>query len=823
MVIEAKRKWPPVPGRPAIPGHGSGHGNGGAGGAKNPRATSGYHTLQKLTLATFNGRTLRLDQHLAQLEVELENIKWHVLGLCEVRREGEDTVTLDSGHLLYFREGDKTSQGGVGFLVNKALSNNVEEISSVSTRVAYLILRLSKRYSMKVVQVYAPTSAHSDDEVEDMYEDISKALHNTTKAHFNVVMGDFNGKVGIQTGNESRIGPHGYGVRNHRGQMLVNFLEKEGLFLMNSFFKKQPQRKWTWQSPDTVTKNEIDFIMTDSKHIFRDVSVINRFNTGSDHRLLRGSLNINLKLERNRLMKPTLRPNPIQIMAGTEKFQQLLGDKFVTLEPTDDAYEILHNLVETLRDEGIKFCKKQRTGKKSKLSDETLRLMTKRRETTQATSSERSDLNKQIAKMVRRDLRSSNVRLIEEAIEQNRGSKVFTQQLGRSHLTKLRTHDGRTVLSKPEISAEIEDFYGRLYAAHAPSSRRDDHDSRATLTRHYTDELPDISQDEIVMALRQLRNGKAPGEDGITSELLKAGGAPVIREIQNLFNTVLHSGRTPKAWSRSLVVLFFKKGDKTLLKNYRPITLLSHIYKLFSRVITNRLARRLDEFQPPEQAGFRGGYGTIDHIHTVRQIIQKSEEYNQPLCLAFVDYEKAFDSVETWAVLESLQRCQVDYRYIEVLRCLYEAATMSVQVQGQQSKPIQLRRGVRQGDVISPKLFTSALEDMFKTLDWKGKGININGEYISHLRFADDIVLMAESLEELNQMLDGLASASRCIGLGMNLDKTKVMINGHIDPGPVVVHGHLLEIVSEYTYLGQILQLGKNNFEKEVKRRIRLG
>lgn len=65
--------------------------------------------------------------------------------------------------------------------------------------------------------------------------------------------------------------------------MLVNFLEKKGLFLMNSFFKKQLQRKCTWRSPDAMTKNEIDFIMTDKRRIFRDVSVISRFNTGSDH------------------------------------------------------------------------------------------------------------------------------------------------------------------------------------------------------------------------------------------------------------------------------------------------------------------------------------------------------------------------------------------------------------------------------------------------------------------------------------------------------------------------------------------------------------
>ena len=120
------------------------------------------------------------------------------------------------------------------------------------------------------------------------------------------------------------------------------------------------------------------------------------------------------------------------------------------------------------------------------------------------------------------------------------------------------------------------------------------------------------------------------------------------------------------------MVLFFKKGDNARLKNYRPISLLSHVYKLFSRVITNRLARRFDDFQPPEQAGFRKGFSTVDDIHTLRQVIQKSEEYNLPLCLALVDYEKAFDSVETWAVLQSLQRCQIDYRYIEVLKCSYK-------------------------------------------------------------------------------------------------------------------------------------------------------
>ncbi|XP_062528975.1 citron rho-interacting kinase isoform X4 [Bombyx mori] len=318
-------------------------------------------------------------------------------------------------------------------------------------------------------------------------------------------------------------------------------------------------------------------------------------------------------------------------------------------------------------------------------------------------------------------------------------------------------------------------------------------------------------------------NNKAPGEDGITTELLKAGGTPVLKVLQKLFNSSLLDGKPPQAWNRGVVILFFKKGDKTLLKNYRPIALLSHVYKLFSRVITKRLERRFDDFQPTEQAGFRKGYSTIDHIHTLRQIVQKTEEYNRPLCLAFVDYEKAFDSVETWAVLRSLQRCRIDHRYIEVLKCLYNNATMSVRVQEHCTKEIPVKRGVRQGDVISPKLFITALEDSFKLLEWQGLGININGEYITHLRFADDIVVMAESLKDLRRMLGDLSRVSQQVGLKMNMDKTKIMYNVHVAPTIVTVGSSTLEVVDEYIYLGQAVRLGRSNFEREVSRRIQLG
>lgn len=86
---------------------------------------------------------------------------------------------------------------------------------------------------------------------------------------------------------------------------------------------------------------------------------------------------------------------------------------------------------------------------------------------------------------------------------------------------------------------------------------------------------------------------------------------------------------------------------------------------------------------------------------------------------------------------------------------------------------IHIKRGVRQGDTIFPKLFTLAMEDIFKTLTWENKGISIDGTYLNHLRFADDIVIFSSNLEELRQMLEELRTASLEVGLQMNIGKTK--------------------------------------------------
>ncbi|XP_030765759.1 uncharacterized protein LOC115889821 [Sitophilus oryzae] len=151
---------------------------------------------------------------------------------------------------------------------------------------------------------------------------------------------------------------------------------------------------------------------------------------------------------------------------------------------------------------------------------------------------------------------------------------------------------------------------------------------------------------------------------------------------------------------------------------------------------------------------------------------------------------------------------QSKQRHNDLIANIYSEATTTIKIH-EGTKPIFIG-GVRQGDTISPKLFNQALEDVFKNLDWEEKAIKICGQYLNHLRYADDIALITEKKEELIEMLEELDSGAGRIGLNMNYTKTKIITNTD-ENITTRINQEKIEQIEEYIYLGQMIKLKKEN------------
>ena len=115
----------------------------------------------------------------------------------------------------------------MGFLINKKFEEKVTSIKGINERIAELTLKINQRYKLKIIQVYAPTTSHDDQEIIEIYREIENLLKEN-KTYFTIIMGDFNAKIGKKEDNkETAMGNFGIGDRNNRGKMLIDLALKK--------------------------------------------------------------------------------------------------------------------------------------------------------------------------------------------------------------------------------------------------------------------------------------------------------------------------------------------------------------------------------------------------------------------------------------------------------------------------------------------------------------------------------------------------------------------------------------------------------------------
>ena len=233
-----------------------------------------------------------------------------------------------------------------------------------------------------------------------------------------------------------------------------------------------------------------------------------------------------------------------------------------------------------------------------------------------------------------------------------------------------------------------------------------------------------ITFDEVKEVLGVMRNGKAAGTDGIPNELIKYGGDPMVHSLVALFNKVWMAEKNPSSWREGIVVNLFKKGDREDPGNYRGITLLSCVGKLFCRILSNRLATELEKSGSLNegQAGFRTQRSCADHVFTLSQIVQGRKKESKTTYVFFLDIKKAYDTVWRDGLWYLLWKAGIQGKMWSVIKDLYARTQSCVLVNGILSNTFSIDQGVAQGCTLSTILLDVFIDPLLIEIEKLGVG-----------------------------------------------------------------------------------------------------
>uniref|UniRef100_A0A0K8TJ15 Reverse transcriptase domain-containing protein n=1 Tax=Lygus hesperus TaxID=30085 RepID=A0A0K8TJ15_LYGHE len=277
----------------------------------------------------------------------------------------------------------------------------------------------------------------------------------------------------------------------------------------------------------------------------------------------------------------------------------------------------------------------------------------------------------------------------------------------------------------------VENFYSEIYPFLQPEGVLDRGGDLVLFsgTHHqYMDEP--ISLDELKRAISSFKNGKAAGVDGIICEIYKNLPDCWLMKIVELFNHILESCSVPPALAKIRTFLLHKKGDERDPKNYRGISLLNTILKIFNQILLNRIQRYVDEeaLLPESQNGFRRGRSCTDNVFVLSSAISINTRLEgSKLYVAFIDFQRCFDRVSHEILWCKLYEMNISAKLVNTLKSLYQNASFSVRIENRDSRYFAITEGILQGDVLSPLLFSLFVADMDSFLTSRGaSGVNIS-------------------------------------------------------------------------------------------------
>ncbi|KAL1447281.1 hypothetical protein WDU94_008893 [Cyamophila willieti] len=830
---------------------------------------------QKLNIATWNVRTLNdsknpmsitIPRRTALVAKELNTYNIDIASLQETHLKGFGKMEEKSSGYTYYWSGTEIEDNrhGVAICVKTSLVKKgiVTEPTCINERLMSIEI-LERNSKTAFISCYAPTEVDDSAQKDKFYEDLGSLLHQYPKKYNIIIAGDLNARVGQNQKQWPQvIGKHGPDKHmNDNGRRLLNFCAIEGLCIPISWFQQKNKRKTTWKHPQSKDWHMIDYIIVREgkrKDVLR-CRTMRGAECGSDHRLVRATMKLTPKIipKRNKVT-PKFNSRCLKNDDTKKKFKDNL-QRNTHMNIDADTMEVAEETWKHIKSEitnAAEACMEKVKGGNQDWFDENdeviNELLKRKKEAYQKWLDKPTEENEatftQIRRKCQRDVRqirdqwwSEKAKEIQVFMDMGDSYNVYKSIKALVGPTKrplniIIDDDGNRIENLDDRLKEWSEYFKKLF------NQENDTDPTAiafpTIENDpLNDEAPTII--EIQRAISHLKNNKSPGADNITAEMIKAGEECTVDLLHKLYLQIWAEKRIPNDWKQALIVPIHKKGSKNKCSNYRGISLLSVPSKILSRILYNRLYPLINNLINDTQCGFRGQKSTIDMVFTARQMVEKSLEQNTPLCIAFIDISKAFDSVNRDMLFKILEIVKCPPNTLQILKSFYDRTSSTVKIENCESPSFDIISGVRQGCVIAPLLFILYMQAITQNVTKNGVGgikikyrtdtdmisrrnlaakTKVNEQNIVDLMFADDCALLAKNAAQLQELVNLFVAESKKFGLNVNESKTEIMFI-NCESSQISIGDHALQEVNCFKYLGSNIQ-NNGRIDKEVCHRV---
>jgi len=478
-----------------------------------------------------------------------------------------------------------------------------------------------------------------------------------------------NAKVGREEAFRPTIGKWSlHEETNENGLRLIDFAAQQGMVVKGTFFMHKKIHQATWESPDGNTRNQIDHCLVDGRHFSDviDVKVCRGANVDSDHYLVVVDVRARISRAGTRRTSATKKfaicklKDPIVSEEFARKISTRVNQQQQQPSDLNQKWQHLNQIIKEEATNAIGF--ETPSSRNTWFDDECARVTASKNEArvrkierpTRSTIENYRRLRleeKHVHRRKKRELQARTLADLEQLRNANESRKFYkilnVQRQGfNPRVDMCRALDGTLLTNKTNVLERWKEHFDALLNDQVEAEELDfgfsDDDGTA---------VPIPTRQETVSAINSLKNNKSPGPDGIPAELLKCGGEELFSTLHEVIEHIWITETLPSKWLEGALCPLHKKGDKLICDNYRGISLLNSAYKVFAKILFNRLLPHAETVIGDYQCGFRPNRSTSDQIFNVRLILQRGREFNVTTHHLFIDFKSAYDKIKRGELL----------------------------------------------------------------------------------------------------------------------------------------------------------------------------